>query len=212
MSDFSDEGIKQEASNAVTEHSDIRERVRDLTLSAIKQRKMDSDEIKNIVKAMTEGIALGLEKRTQDSKQAVNQAFSGLDQALMKSAEATHLALQQITERSHDFTKQELKDALDHLKKVEQEFVDTVADVANKSTGVAKAELTDLVTHVRRAGTDTGRQVTTTLNEFSKQAKEVARDTQSAASGAAHKLSSRFTQLTAGILEGMAESLHGKHK
>ncbi len=212
MSDFSDEGIKQEASNAVAEHSDIRERVRDLTLSAIKQRKMDSDEIKNIVKAMTEGIALGLEKRTQDSKQAVNQAFSGLDQALMKSAEATHLALQQITERSHDFTKQELKDALEHLKKVEQEFVDTVADVANKSTGVANTELTDLVSHVRRAGTDTGRQVTATLNEFSRQAKEVARDTQSAASGAAHKLSGRFTQLTAGILEGMAESLHGKHK
>jgi ABC-type transporter Mla subunit MlaD len=212
MSDFSDEGIKQEASNAVAEHSDIRERVRDLTLAAIKQRKMDSDEIKNIVKAMTEGIALGLEKRTQDSKQAVNQAFSGLDQALKKSAEATHLALQQITERSHDFTKQELRDALDHLKKVEQEFVDTVADVANKSQGVAKAELNDLVTHVRRAGTDTGRQVAATLDEFSRQAKEVARDTQSAASGAAHKLSSRFTQLTAGILEGMAESLHSKKK
>lgn len=210
MSDFSDEGIKQEASNAVAEHSDIRERVRDLTLSAIKQRKMDSDEIRNIVKAMTEGIALGLEKRKNDSAQALSQAFSGLDQALMKSAEATHLALQQITERGHDFTKQELKDTLDHLKKVEQEFLDTISEVANKSTGVAKAELTDLVTHVRRAGTDTGRQVAATLSEFSKQVKEVARDATSAGSGAAHKLSSRFTQLTAGILEGMAESLRKK--
>src|SRR5512139_3603655 len=132
MSDYSDEGIRQAASAAVAEGRDIRERVRDLTLAAIKQRLLEASEVKNVVKALTEGITLGLDKRAHDSKQALSQAFAGLDAALMKSAEATHLALQQLSANNHDFSSQDLKAALDNLKKVEQNFLDTVNEVAKK--------------------------------------------------------------------------------
>lgn len=210
MSDFSDEGIKQAASAAVSEGKDIRERVRDLTLSAVRQRRMEASEVSNVVKALTEGIALGLDKRAHDSKQALGQAFAGLDAALMKSAEAAHFALQQLTASGHDFSNQELKAALDNLKKVEQGFLDTVSEVASKSSGKAKTELDELLSHSRRTGTDTGRQVATTLAAFSQQMKAVAQDTKASGSGAVHELSSRFTQLAAGILEGIAQALRDK--
>jgi hypothetical protein len=210
MSDFSDEGIKQAASAAVSEGHDIRERMRDLTLAAIKQRRMEASEVKNMVQALTEGITLGLDKRAHDSRQALTQALAGLDAALMKSAEATHLALQQLTEHSNDFTKQELKAALDNLTKVEQDFLTTVKEVGSKSSAHIKAEFDDLLTHTRRTGTDTGRQVSATLAAFSQQIHGVAHETKSAGSGAAHKLSTRFTQLAAGILEGLAQSLREK--
>lgn len=210
MSDFSDEGIKQAASAAVSAGQDIRERVRDLTLSAIRQRRMEASEVKNVVQALAEGITLGLDKRAHDSKQALSQAFAGLDAALMKSAEATHLALQQLTTSNHDFSSQDLKAALDNLTKVEQNFLDTVNEVARKSSGHVKAELDELLSHTRRTGTDTGRQVATTLASFSQQIKGVAHDTRAAGSGAVHELSSRFTQVAAGILEGIAQALHNK--
>lgn len=210
MNDFSDEGIKQAASTAVSEGKDIRERMHALTLTAIKQRRMEASEVKNVVKALTEGITLGLDKRAHDSKQALTQAFAGLDAALMKSAEATHLALQQLTERSNDFSKQDLKTALDNLKKVEQDFLSTVGEVAGKTSGHVKTEFDELLTHARRTGTDTGRQVADTLAAFSQQIHGVVHDTQSAGSGAAHKLSTRFTQLAAGILEGLAQALRDK--
>jgi ABC-type transporter Mla subunit MlaD len=210
MNDFSDEAIKQAASAAISEGKDIRERVRDLTLSAIKQRKMEASEVKNVIKALTEGITLGLDKRAHDSKQAMTQAFSGLDAALMKSAEATHLALQQLTEHSNDFSKQDLKAALDNLKKVEQDFLTTVSDVAGKSSAHVKAEFDELLTHARRTGTDTGRQVSTTLSAFSQQIHGVAHDAKAAGTGAAHALSTRFTLLAAGILEGIALALRDK--
>lgn len=210
MSDFSDEGIKQAASATVSEGHDIRERVRDLTLTAIKQRRMEASEVKNVVQALTEGITLGLDKRAHDSKQALTQAFAGLDAALMKSAEASHLALQQLTEHSSDFSKQDLKAALDNLKKVEQDFLTTVSEVASKSSAHIKAEFDELLTHARRTGTDTGRQVSTTLAEFSQQIHGVAHDAKAAGSGVAHKLSTRFTQLAAGILEGVAQALRDK--
>jgi len=210
MSDFSDEGIKQAASAAVSEDQGLRERVRDLTLSAIKQRKLEASEVKNIVQALTEGITLGLGKRAQDSKQALGLAFSGLDAALVKSAEATKLALQQLTARGQDFSRQDIKTVLDNLKNAEQSFLDTVGEVAKKSTGHIKTELDELLTHARRSGTDTGRQVAATLAEFSQQMQGVAHDSKAAGSGAAHKLSARFTDLAAGILEGLAQALRDK--
>lgn len=210
MNDFSDEGIKQAASAAVSGDKDIRERVRDLTLTAIKQRRMESGEVKNVVKALTEGITLGLDKRAHDSKQALAQAFAGLDAALMKSAEATHLALQQLTEHSNDFSKQDIKAALDNLKEVEQNFLSTVGEVASKSSARIKAEVDDLLTHTRRTGTDTGRQVSTTLAAFSQQIHGVAHDTKAASTDTVHTLSSRFTLLAAGILEGIAQALRDK--
>lgn len=208
MSDYSDEGIKQAASAAVAEGKDIRERVRDLTLSAIRQRRMEASEVRNVVKALAEGITLGLGKRADDSRQALSQAFAGLDTALMKSAEAAHLALQQLTTSSNDFSQQELKAALDNLKKVEQDFLDTVSEVAKKSSGHVKTELEELLTHSRRTGTDTGRQVTSTLAAFTHQMKGVAHDAKAAGTGAAHELSARFTQVAAGILDGIAQALH----
>ncbi len=210
MSDFSDEGIKQAASAAVSGGKDIREQVRDLTLSAIKQRRMEASEVKNVVQALAEGITLGLDKRAHDSRQALSQAFAGLDAALMKSAEASHLALQQLSASSHDFSKQDLKAALDNLKKVEQDFLDTLSEVARKSSGQVKTELDELLTHTRRSGTDTGRQVAATLAAFSQQMHGVAHDTKTAGSGAVHQLSSRFTLLAAGILEGIAQALRDK--
>lgn len=210
MSDFSDEGIKQAASATVAEGSDIRERMHNLTLTAIQQRRMEASEVKNMVQALTEGISLGLDKRAHDSKQALAQAFSGLDAALMKSAEATHLALQQLTERSSDFSEQDLKTALDNLKEVERDFLSTVSEVANKTSGHIKAEFDELLTHTRRTGTDTGRQVADTINEFSQKIQLVAQDSKSAGTEAAHKLSTRFTQLAAGILEGAAQALRDK--
>jgi hypothetical protein len=210
MSDFSDEGIKQAASAAVAEGQDIRERVRDLTLSAIKQRRMEASEVKDVVKALTEGITLGLDKRAHDSREALGQAFSGLDAALMKSAEASYLALKQLTEHGHDFSQQDIKTALDNLKKVEHDFLDTVSEVASKSKGKVKTEFDELLTHTRRTGTDTGRQVASTVAAFSQQMHGVAHDTKAAGSGVAHKLSSRFTQLAAGILEGIAQALREK--
>lgn len=210
MSDFSDEGIKQAASATVAEGHDIRERMRDLTLAAIKQRRMEASEVKNVVMALTEGITLGLDKRAHDSRQALSQAFAGLDAALMKSAEATHLALRQLTEHSSDFSKQDLKAALDNLKKVEQDFLSTVGEVSGKSSAHIRTEIDELLTHARRTGTDTGRQVSATLEAFSQQIHGVVHDTQAAGSGAAHKLSTRFTQLAAGILEGAAQALRDK--
>ena len=74
----------------------IRERIRDLTLQALQQRKFDYSGFQTVLKSMTEGISLGAEKRGKDMRIALSEAFAGMDQALMKAAQAGSLAMQEL--------------------------------------------------------------------------------------------------------------------
>lgn len=210
MSELTNEVITQEATATVAEAPDIRSRVRELTLNAIKQRHVEAKQVREIVKALTTGINFGLEKRAQDSKEAMSEAFAGLDEALQKSAEATHLALQQLTDHGRDFSDIDLTIAIENLKQTEKEFLATVSEVAAAASERVKADWQEVVTHATRTGTDTGRQVADTVSAFSKRMADVAVDAKVVGGGAARQLSSRFIQVTSGILAGITDAIKEK--
>lgn len=210
MSELTNEVITFEATATVAEASDIRSRVRDLTLSAIKQRHVEARQVREIVKALTIGINFGLEKRAHESKEAMSEAFAGLDDALQKSAEATHLALQQLTDHGKEFSDIDLTIAIENLKQTEKEFLATVSEVAAAASERVKADWHEVVTHATRAGTDTGRQVADTVSTFSKRMADVAVDAKVVGGGAARQLSSRFVQVTSGILAGITDAIKEK--
>ncbi|MBI5919692.1 MAG: hypothetical protein HY849_10020 [Nitrosomonadales bacterium] len=207
---LSNEAITEQATASVSSEGDIRSRVRSLTLSAIKQRHLEATEVREIIKALVSGINLGLEKRGADSKQAVGEAFAGLDEALQKSAEATHLALQELTDHGREFSNAELADALENLKRTEKEFLATVGEVANLAGERVKAEWQELLTHATRAGTDTGRQVSDTVGVFSRRLGDVAGEVKAVGGGAVRQLSSRVLQVASGMLAGLIDALHEK--
>src|SRR5262245_27368496 len=89
-----DESLRQAAADSVASGERIRERVRDLTLKALQQRKFDYAGFREVLQSMTEGISLGAEKRGQDVKAALSQALAGMDEALTKAAQAGSLAVQ----------------------------------------------------------------------------------------------------------------------
>lgn len=206
----SNETIKIAVSDSVEQATDIRVRVRDLTLQALRTRNLDAKEVTGVVKAVTEGISLGLGKRAGEIKGALSDALAGLDEALTKSAEATHLALRQLTSQGKDFSDNELKQALENLKEIEEEFLKTFNTVAEAASGVVKQEMKDLVTHVRRTGTDTGSKVSETLNEFSHRVKTSMEGGATAGKGAAREISARLASTASGILSGLADALHEK--
>lgn len=210
MSELSNEAITREAAATVAEASDIRNRVRSLTLNAIRQRHVEAAQVRQIVSALTAGINFGLEQQARDSRAAMGEAFAGLDEALQKSAEATHLALQQLSDHGKEFSDIELTVAIENLKQTEREFLATVSEVAAVASERIKAEWQDVVTHAARTGTDTGRQVADTVNTFSKRMADVAIDVKVVGGGAARQLSSRFMQVTSGILAGLTDAIKEK--
>jgi len=208
----SNEKIKITVSESVEHDKDIRARVRDVTLQALKTRHLGTGEVKEVVKAVTEGISLGLGKRSGEVKNTLAEAMAGLDEALTKSAQATHLALRELTSQGKEFTDHDLKLALDDLKILEEEFLATVSTVADSASDVIKREMKDLVSHVRRTGTDTGAKVTETLNEFSSRLKASVEGGAGAGKEAALEVSARLASVASGILSGLADALHEKSR
>src|SRR5437867_2498638 len=110
------EGIKQAASESVREGVDIRARVHDVTLLALKNRRFDRHGMREVVQAITEGVAMGAEQSRGELRQALSEAFRGLDQALTRSAEAGRAALGQLVATGRDISDAELKQALATMK------------------------------------------------------------------------------------------------
>ncbi|MDD5241560.1 MAG: hypothetical protein PHG47_07560 [Sulfuricella sp.] len=207
---LSHDEIKQAASASVEQGVNIREKVRNLTLQALKTRKLSADEIKSVIGPVVEGISLGASKRAGEVKSALTEGMTGLDEALSKAAEATQLALQQLTSQARDFSEGDLDWALVNLKRLEEEFLGTVSQVADSATGIIKQEMKDLVAHARRAGTDTGASVAKTMNALGNKVSATLHESKVTGKEAAREMSVRLAALAGGILAGMADALHEK--
>jgi hypothetical protein len=201
------ESIAQRASESVKAGVGIRERVHDLTLEALRTRRFDSKSVREVVQAVTEGVALGAESSRAEVRQSLADAFRGLDQALRTSTEAGQTALRQIVATGRGFTENDLKAAIASLRRIEEDFLSTVTQVADAAGKTVQPELRSVLSEARRTGTETGRQVASTLSEFAQRASVASLDVTLAGVQAAGEFGARFALLAAGMLGGLADAI-----
>lgn len=194
--DRSSDSIRQAASESVKAGEDVSRRVRDLTLEALKNRRFDREGIREVVRAVTEGMAAAAPSSGGSVRQAMGQAFRGMDEALTKSVQAGEAALRQLVATGRGISDNEVKQALAGLKKIEEDFVATVSQVADSANERARPELRELVRRATHAGTETGRQTAHLMAEFTFSGIELA-----------GQFSVRFAQMASGVLAGMADAL-----
>jgi hypothetical protein len=206
-SGYSDERIRSEASDTLRGGVDIRERVRTLTLSALKDRRFDSAGMRDVVRAVTEGVASGGEQSRADLRVAFADALSGLDAALRTSAEAGYAALKQLSSTGRSFSDNELKQALGSMRRLEEDFLDTVGQVADSASAQVQPPLREALANTRRAGTATGKQVALTMAEFAQRFSLASIDATVAGLEVAGEMGARFAALASGILTGVSEAL-----
>jgi hypothetical protein len=205
--DMSNEQIREAASASMAAGENIRERVRELTLRALQSRRLDFSAMREVMTSLTQGISLGAERRGRDVRQALSEAFAGMDQAMSKAAQASSLALKELAARGRDFSDNELKQGLERMRQMEGDFLGSVRQVSRSASGSVKSEWQDLIAHAQRAGTDTGRVISQTARDFS--ARMTATMSEGAVAGveAARQFGERFAALTSGVLAGMSEAL-----
>jgi gas vesicle protein len=188
--------LRQAAADAMKTGEEVTRRVRDLTLEALKNRRFDREGIRDVVRAVTEGVALAAPASGAGMRQAMAQAFRGMDEALTKSVQAGEEALKQMVATGRGIADNEVKQALAGLKKIEEDFVDTVGRVAESANERARPELKELAKRAAHAGTETGRQTAKLMSEFAFSGMELA-----------GQFSARFAQAASGVLAGMADAL-----
>jgi len=193
---MAEDSLRKAAADAMKAGEDVSRRVRDLTLEALRNRRFDREGIRETVRSVTEGMASAAPASAGSLRQAMGQAFRGMDEALTKSVEAGEQALRQLVATGRSISDHEVKEALAGLKKIEEDFVATVSKVAESANERARPELRALVERATRAGTETGRQTAHLLKEFTFTGLELA-----------GQFSVRFAQMASGVLAGMADAL-----
>jgi hypothetical protein len=204
---LSNDGLKRSAEESVASGEQIRERIRELTLQALKERKFNFSQFQDAMRATTEGISLGAQHRGDDVKAALSEAFAGMDQALTKAAQAGSLAMRELASRSKQFSENDLKAGLDQLQRLERDFLESVRQISQSSSGAVRTEWQDLLTHAQRAGTDTGAVVASTARDFGSRMAGTVASTTTATLEAALQFGERFAHAASGFLAGMSDAL-----
>jgi hypothetical protein len=193
------ETIRQAAADSMRHGEDIRRRVHDVTLAALKNRRFDREGIREVVRAVSEGVTRGADAESSGLRDRLAEAFRGMDEALTKSVEAGQQALRQMAATGRGFSDHELKQGVAGLKKIEQDFVETVNQVASSANERLRPELKEALRQTLHAGTETGRQSARLMAEFTLTGIELAGE-----------FSARFAQVASGVLAGMADALSQK--
>ena len=204
------EQVQAEAQKAAEENVKIADEVRDITLKALSEGKLDGARIKGVVKAVVEGVSLGAANKQTEVKSTLKEALSGVDEALAKTAEASKLAVEEVMGRVKDYNKEELDKAIKDIKDLENTFVETVKTVSKSASTLVRETLDDLMGHAKNTGTEVGKHSKEVAATLSQQLAQTTRETVSAGTHAARTLAANVAEAAAGFLSGLADSLKPK--
>jgi Family of unknown function (DUF6781) len=124
-----------------------------------------------------------------------------LDEALVRSASATHAALQQLASRGKDFTDNDLKEALVSLRKLEEDYTASANYIAEAMSGSLRREMTELAVHAQNVSVEASARVAALMGDLA------------GGIGATPGLATirgagvRMALLASGVLAGVADAL-----
>lgn len=199
--------LKAAATKSMEGDGDIRERVRELTLGALRERKFDFAAMRDVMSDVVEGVSIGAERRGCDARQALESAVKGMDDAFSKTAQATQLAWSEMVSKGREFSDTDLKATLETLRRMEGDFVSTLSTAAERAGAQMKTHLQDIATHASRTGVDAGTALGRTVAEFSKSMAGTATEMTQSSMEAARLLSERLAEATSGFLAGLSDAL-----
>jgi hypothetical protein len=205
-----DQVLKSLASQSIRQGRNVRVTVRDLTLKALQQRELTLDQIRKVLRSIIEGVNLGVAKRETKVEKALSDTLAGMDDALLKVVQATNVALRRLAGEGYDYEDSNLKQALDELEKLEDEFLRSIVNATDSASEKIKAPWDRVLNKTKVSGTATGTQVASTIRDYAKRAQAAMRAQRETSLKTAHLFTQNFATLASGILIGMSEGLGAK--
>jgi hypothetical protein len=192
--------------SAAEQDQAIRERVRTLMGQLLQQGQIDTEGVKEVIRAVAGGAPSG---RTDDaSGMEFADAVRQLDAALVVSAEAAHRALETVAIRGKDVSDNDIKNAFASLMKLQKDCLAAVNWVAQRARGGnLRRELDQLAVQAQNVGVEAGARASAFMNEFARGIAGTYRESAVPSLEAARALSARMALLTSGIIAGVADAL-----
>lgn len=185
----------------------ISEKVRAITLKALSGSGIDKESLKQVIAAVVDGAQRGAANRDKRGARALIEAIRGLDAALAAAAEATQLAILEAAGRTGEFSRQGMKRTTDDLAGLELLFIQTIADAARDTTGLARDTLRNMADHARARGTAVGCRIELALSEVAHAVADTACDQAKTGIQTLGKGGGLIASLAARMLRGIADRL-----
>jgi hypothetical protein len=193
-----------DATRATTEDQAIRERVKGLTSQVLQQGRVDPEAVRDIVRAVIGATPGNVAAGGSEERELFADAVHKLDEALVKSASATHDALQRLAARGPNFSDNDLKEALVTLRELEQHYTAAASRIAQAMTGTLTREISELAVHAQNVGAEASARVAGMMGEFAGGAGVAP------AMATIRDASVRMALLASGVLAGVADALRGR--
>lgn len=206
------ENTKNAARDTVAANKNIQDNVRNIVLQALKDGKIQPEEIKQTINDVVEGAFEGVNAQTSQNGEALKQVVSGVDDALTQVAEVSKLAIEEANGKLHEFSDHDLKRVMNDLEDLESLFFDTLGEVANKGKETTHQTLKDLLKHFQHSGSSVGQSVNNILSGLQQDLAKNGRLEKIQAADIAKAAGATFARVSSGILAGIADSLDPKNK
>ena len=202
--------ITQFETASATGSAKLRQAVSDATLQALQGRELSLKNIRAVLATVTQAANTGLARNVSpalDADALIDQAVSGMDDALLKAVEANRMALQQLAAQGADLREKHLKKALSDLEKMEDTLMETVKKGAGAAGDPFAGAWNQVFEKMSAGGTLSGAQAASTVEQMMGQMQTAMRDTRAASLRAATAMAESYTAMVSGVLLGMSEAM-----
>ena len=193
----------------------LRKTVSDATLKALQGRELTLDNIRKVLKTVTEAASAGAAQNPAkgvDVEAMLAKAFTGMDAALLQAVEAQRKALQQFIDQGMDLKDKQMKGALGHLEKMEDVFFTAVSKATQGAGSTLQAPWLEVLKGVKGKGTETGAHAGAAVEQLVEQARTALSNGRATSTRAAQTMMDSYASLVSGVLIGMSEGLQPQSK
>ena len=188
----------------------LRKAVGDATLKALQGRELTMENIRKVIKTMTQASSAGAALNPagpQDIEAMLGKAFAGMDAALLQAVQANRKALEQFAAQGVDMQGKQMKTALANIEKMEDVFFDAVGKAVKDTSGPLQGPWDHVLSSMKLSGTGTGNTASEALEQLMAQSRSAIRDSRASSMKAAQAMMDSYTALVSGVLIGMSEGL-----
>lgn len=188
----------------------IQQRAKDLTLRAIRQRKLNFGELSDVAKAMLKDVDRSVKNVLSASqRKALRQVVRGVEDAWAATAKASGATVRHAKRYGLPMAKRDIVQLGRRLSSLEGEFIDTVERQARRLGGDVGEELQSMSRQMKRAGTKIASAAETARRALGKNPQAAGREVAGAGIEAVRQGFHTLLSATGGVLEGAGKALRG---
>jgi len=201
--------LKEAVRQTVASGRDLQSHVSELVFSALSTAtaQIDPAHLQRVTRAALEGVGAGVQTGGAGSAEVIRKSVAGVEDALLKTAGVSHLAIEEAAGHVEEFSKTDLRRAVDELASLQELFLNVLGDVAKAGSKTAATAFTDIQRHIRDSGGALGTMLADNARDLRELFPPAARDGLQAGMESAGKAAEQLGRMADGLLAGIARGL-----